>query len=83
MREGWQKFKVTGLNDRDVARHIAFCHDFLYKVLDTEPMPEGGRTIWINDLKGLPFPTVICALDHTHMHCSVEWNRTWPVYTRL
>ncbi|EIE24004.1 hypothetical protein COCSUDRAFT_62530 [Coccomyxa subellipsoidea C-169] len=53
MREGWQKFKVTGLNDRDVARHIAFCHDFLYKVLDTEPMPEGGRTIWINDLKGV------------------------------
>lgn len=52
MREGWQKFKATGLTDRDVARHIAFCHDFLYKVLDTEPMPEGGRTIWINDLKG-------------------------------
>lgn len=52
MREGWQKFKATGLTSRDVARHVAFTQDFLYKVIDPAPLPDGGRSIWINDLKG-------------------------------
>ena len=52
MREGWKKYQKSAATDRDVARHICFTHDFMYNVLDTSPLP-GGRTIWINDLKGL------------------------------
>ena len=52
MREGWKKYQKSDATDRDVARHICFTHDFMYSVLDTSPLP-GGRTIWINDLKGV------------------------------
>ena len=79
MREGWQKFKTSGLSERDIARHIAFCNDFLYKVLDTEPMPEGGRTIWINDLKGA-LTTRLYIDSHCpslHVHCHQhDFSRT-------
>ena len=60
MREGWKKYQKSAATDRDVARHICFTHDFMYNVLDTSPLP-GGRTIWINDLKGLPCTHLCCS----------------------
>ena len=70
MREGWKKYQKSAATDRDVARHICFTHDFMYNVLDTSPLP-GGRTIWINDLKGalcahLCAAAPLCLLEYLH-----------------
>jgi hypothetical protein len=52
MRQGWKRFKASGLTARDVARHVAFTQDFMYQKVDSAPLPDGGRSIWINDLEG-------------------------------
>lgn len=70
MRDGWKKFQKSDAADRDVARHICFTHDFMYSVLDTSHLP-GGRTIWINDLKGVSPYVCLLQRDPSAFICTV------------
>ncbi|BDA46825.1 probable SEC14-like protein 2 at C-terminar half [Coccomyxa sp. Obi] len=52
IKKGLKALKATGVTPDDYQRHIMFVQDYMYEVLDPNPVPE-GRSIWIIDMKGV------------------------------
>jgi len=49
-----QDFLSRGVTEEDVLYHLAFYHEFLWRVIDPSPYPEGTQ-LKIIDLSGISF----------------------------